>query len=185
MHLLMIWQCIAGQIIIIPEVYLGAGRHIEYIEPANFSESFKLNFITQPIYLWAIALVKIAVGFFLLRIAVRPFYRRLIIGIMGMSSVDVACYPMLMYSVFMGLYTFGCFLTIVLQCTDLRVMWDPTVKGTCWTTFTIKTLGYTNAGLNIFTDLAFSIFIPVGLYEATNGCQANLRARFPCSGMFR
>lgn len=43
----------------------------------------KLNFISQPIYLLAICFVKISVGFFLLRIAVRPFFRRLIIGIMG------------------------------------------------------------------------------------------------------
>lgn len=137
--------CVVGQIIIVPEVYYGAGRHIEYIDPVSFSKAFKLNFITQPLYLFAIALVKLAIGFFLLRIAVQKFYRRIIIGIM----------------VFMSVYTCGCFLTIVLQCTDLRVMWDPTVKGTCWTAYTLKALGYTNAALNILTDLAFSIFIPI------------------------
>jgi hypothetical protein len=76
-------QCIAGQCIIVPQVYYGAGRHFEYIEPEHFKSSFKLNFITQPLYLLAICLTKISVGFFLLRIAVRPFYRRLIISIMG------------------------------------------------------------------------------------------------------
>jgi hypothetical protein len=76
-------QCIAGQCIIIPQVYYGAGRHIEYIELHHFQSSFKLNFITQPLYLVAICLTKISVGIFLLRIAVQPFYRRLIIGIMG------------------------------------------------------------------------------------------------------
>lgn len=45
--------------------------------------AFKLNFISQPIYLFAICLVKLSIGFFLLRIAVKPFYRRLIIGIMS------------------------------------------------------------------------------------------------------
>ncbi|KAH9871791.1 hypothetical protein J1614_006048 [Plenodomus biglobosus] len=137
--------CIAGQCIIIPQVYYGAGRHIEYIDPADFSMAFKLNFITQPLYLFAIALVKISVGFFLLRIAVRLFYRRLIVGIM----------------IFMAVYTIGCFFTLVLQCTDLRIMWDPTVEGTCWTSSTLKTLGYTNSALNISTDLAFSILIPI------------------------
>jgi hypothetical protein len=76
-------QCVAGQCLIVPEVYYGAGRHIEYIEIEHFKSSFKLNFITQPMYLWAICLTKISVGFFLLRIAVQPFYRRLIISIMG------------------------------------------------------------------------------------------------------
>ncbi|KAF9694287.1 hypothetical protein EKO04_008005 [Ascochyta lentis] len=68
-RLVMIRNCAVGQIIIIPEVYYGAGRHIQYIEPDHFATGYKLNFITQPIYLFAIALVKISVGFFLLLIA--------------------------------------------------------------------------------------------------------------------
>jgi hypothetical protein len=43
----------------------------------------KLNFITQPIYLFATCFLKLSIGFFLLRIAVKAFYKRLIIGIMG------------------------------------------------------------------------------------------------------
>jgi hypothetical protein len=76
-------QCITGQCIIIPEVYFGAGRHIQYIDLEDFKNGFKLNFITQSVYLFAICFVKISVGFFLLRIAVKVAYRRLIIGIMG------------------------------------------------------------------------------------------------------
>ncbi|QRC98512.1 hypothetical protein JI435_045660 [Parastagonospora nodorum SN15] len=137
--------CIAGQCIIIPQVYYGAGRHIEYIEIHEFQNSFRLNFVTQPLYLFAICLTKLSVGFFLLRIAVQPFYKKLIIGIM--------C--------FMSFYTIGCFFTIVLQCTDLRVQWDQTVKGTCWSTKTLKSLSYSNQALNILTDVAFSVAIPI------------------------
>lgn len=79
-------QCVIGQCIIIPEVYYGAGRHVEYIKPEHIGTALKLNFITQPLYLFAIALVKISVGFFLLRIAVLPVYKHLIIYIMGTSS---------------------------------------------------------------------------------------------------
>ncbi|KAJ4983126.1 integral membrane family protein [Stagonosporopsis vannaccii] len=139
--------CIVGQIIIIPEVHYGAGRHVQYIDPADFAIGYKLNFITQPIYLFAICLVKISVGFFLLRIAVHSAYRRLIIGIM----------------LFMGIYTIGCFFTIVLQCTNLAVQWDHTIKATCWSAHTIKTLSYVNVSLNIVTDLLFSIIIPIPL----------------------
>lgn len=67
----------------IPSVRYGAGRHIEYIPVQDISLGLKMNFISQPIYLWAIALIKISVGFFLLRIAVSKFYRRLIQSIMG------------------------------------------------------------------------------------------------------
>jgi len=63
--------------------------------------------------------------------------------------------------VFMAIYTCGCVLTVLLQCTDPRMMWDQTVKGTCWTVTQIKILGYLNTALNIMTDLAFSLGIPV------------------------
>lgn len=137
--------CLAGQGVIIPQVRYGAGKHINHIPMADFQIAMKLNFITQPMYLWGICLAKEAIGFFLLRIASTPFYRRLIIGIM----------------LFMGFYTLGCFFTVVLQCTNLAVMWDPTAKGTCWTVRTLKTLSYTNVSLNIITDLLFAVIIPV------------------------
>jgi hypothetical protein len=140
-------QCVIGQVMIIPEVYYGAGRHIQYIDPDHFATGYKLNFITQPIYLFAIGLVKISVGLFLLRIAVRPLYRRIIIGIMA----------------FMAFYTTGCFFTLILQCTNLAVQWDHTVKATCWSAHTIKTLSYVNVSLNILTDLLFSVVIPIPL----------------------
>jgi hypothetical protein len=76
-------QCVIGQGIIIPEVHFGAGRHKPFIDEADFANGFKLNFISQPFYLFAICLVKISVGFFLLRVAVRKLYRQIIIGIMG------------------------------------------------------------------------------------------------------
>ncbi|PVI03374.1 hypothetical protein DM02DRAFT_612305 [Periconia macrospinosa] len=136
---------IAGQCLIFPQVYYGGGKHIEYIAPKDFQTAFKLNFATQPIYLIAICVVKESIGFFLLRIAVTKVYKRIISGIMA----------------FMAFYTIGCFFTIVLQCTNLAVQWDPTVKGTCWTKETIQTLSYTNLGFNITTDLLFAVFIPI------------------------
>ncbi|KZM28652.1 uncharacterized protein EKO05_0010129 [Ascochyta rabiei] len=139
--------CIVGQIIIIPEVHLGAGRHKEYIDASDFANGFKLNFITQILYLFAICLVKLSVGFFLLRIAVTRVYRRIIIGVMA----------------FMAFYTIGCFFTLVLQCTNLAVQWDPTATGTCWPPHTIKALSYTNVTLNVFTDILLSFAIPIPL----------------------
>lgn len=47
------------------------------------------------------------------------------------------------------------------QCTNLRILWNPTVNATCWTPRTIRALSYTNSALNIFTDLLFSIVIPL------------------------
>jgi hypothetical protein len=51
----------------------------------------KLNFISQPIYLVAICFLKLSIGFFLIRIAVKAFYKRLIVGMMGefLHDLDV------------------------------------------------------------------------------------------------
>lgn len=68
---------------IIPEVRHGAGKHLDQIPPEEFQLGIKLNYITQLLYLFAIVLVKESVGYFLLRIAVIPAYRRTIVSIMG------------------------------------------------------------------------------------------------------
>ena len=84
---------LAGQVVIIPQVRYGAGRHMGDIPPADIGMGLKLNFVTQPMYLVAICVVKLAIGASLLRIASTKFYRYTIISIMG----------------FMTFYTIGCF----------------------------------------------------------------------------
>ncbi|KAF8858680.1 hypothetical protein BDZ45DRAFT_651041 [Acephala macrosclerotiorum] len=123
--------------IVIPEVQNGAGRHIAYIEPAKAKLGLELNFITQPLYLWAITIVKCSIALFLLRIAPTKFFRRLLWGIM----------------IFLIVYTFAAFLTIVLQCKNLAVNWDSTIQTTCWAPTTLRNLSYANSAINITTDL--------------------------------
>ncbi|KAM5356485.1 hypothetical protein ACJ41O_003131 [Fusarium nematophilum] len=134
----------AGQGIILAQVSHGAGRHVGDVDPEVYMVGMKLNFVSQPIYLIAICVVKLAVGCALMRIASTKLYRYLILGIM--------C--------FMAFYTIGCFFTIMFQCTDIRILWDPSVKATCWSQSTLQGLSYTNSALNILTDLLFAIIIP-------------------------
>jgi hypothetical protein len=53
--------------------------------------------------------------------------------------------------------------TVVLQCTDIRALWDLEIAqtATCWPQRTLQGLSYTNVSLNILTDLCFAIFIPI------------------------
>jgi hypothetical protein len=67
----------------------------------------------------------------------------------------------------MTLYTFACACTVVFQCTNPRMMYDPLAQGTCWSLKTIRSLSYLNSVLNIMTDLAFSIGIPVSSHQIT------------------
>lgn len=131
---------ITGMGIIIPEVMNGAGRHFAYLDPATATVGLKLNFVTQPIYLWAITTVKVSIALFLLRIAPNKFYKRFLVGVIT----------------FLIVYTFVCFMTIILQCTNLALLWDSSAKGTCWTVTTLRALSYTNSSLNIITDLTFA-----------------------------
>lgn len=115
--------------IVIAQVHYGAGRHAAYLDPEVNKFGLKLNFISQPIYLWAIPLVKVSVGFFLMRISPSVYYTRIIQGVM----------------VFLMSYTFACFMTLMLQCKDLRILWDFTVQTTCWSQSTLQGLSYANS----------------------------------------
>ncbi|GAQ10036.1 hypothetical protein ALT_7357 [Aspergillus lentulus] len=130
----------AGWAIIIPEVVYGAGRHTAYVMDTAVKAN-QLNFATQGIYMWAIGLVKVSIGLFLLRFAPRRGYRVFIWAII----------------VFMSLYTTICFFTLIFQCQNIRSIWDPSVTSKCFNPTQLLQLSYTNTALNILTDLIFAI----------------------------
>jgi hypothetical protein len=131
----------AGLCLIIPEVYCGAGRRRADIPVERAVMGLKINFATQPIYVIAIASIKISLALFLLRIAPSKFYRR---GLLGMI-------------IFLVSYTIVCLLEIFLQCTNLEILWDPRVVTVCWEPTTLRALSYTAGGINIATDLLFAV----------------------------
>ncbi|GIJ92617.1 hypothetical protein Asppvi_001895 [Aspergillus pseudoviridinutans] len=131
---------LAGWAIIIPEVIYGAGRHTVYVMDTAIKAN-QLNFATQGIYMWAIGLVKISIGLFLLRFAPRKGYKIFIWVII----------------VLMSLYTTICFFTLIFQCQNIRTIWDPSVKSKCFKPTQLLELSYTNTALNILTDLIFAI----------------------------
>lgn len=100
-----------------------------YVPPAVATVGLKINFVSQVIYLWAIPAVKMSIGFFLLRIAPNKVYRRMLQGVMAFTMV----------------YTLFCFVTLLIQCTNLAILWDPTVRATCWSKQTLQTLSYANS----------------------------------------
>lgn len=84
---------LAGYALIVVELMHGGGRHRGDVDPEDYAFGVKINFITQPIYLYAICFVKLSVGATLFRIATTKFYRHLILSVMA----------------FMLFYTIGCF----------------------------------------------------------------------------
>ncbi|KAJ5502236.1 hypothetical protein N7463_005110 [Penicillium fimorum] len=134
---------VCGFAIIVPEVKYGAGRHMVFVQETAVT-AMHLNYATQGIYMWAIGLVKISIGLFLLRFAPRRGYRIFIWVVL----------------VLMALYTTICFLTLIFECHDVRANWDPAVKSKCFSRTQLLTLSYTNTALNILTDLIFAV-LPV------------------------
>ncbi|KAK8057055.1 integral membrane family protein [Apiospora saccharicola] len=148
---------LAGLGVVIPQVYYGAGRHIVYLAPDVATMGLKINFVSQAVYLWAIPAVKMSIGLFLLRIAPNKIYRRMLQGVM----------------VFTMVYTMFCFLTLLLQCTNLAILWDPTVQATCWSKGTLQMLSHVNSIINIVTDMFFAVLPAPMLWNV----QINMRTK--------
>ncbi|KAG7285380.1 hypothetical protein NEMBOFW57_010007 [Staphylotrichum longicolle] len=148
---------LGGMADIIGQVLYGAGRHAAYLDPAVNTMGLKWNFAGQVIYMWALPAVKISVGFFLLRIAPNKTYRRILQGVM----------------VFTVAYTFVCFITLLLQCKNLAILWDATVQTTCWSQSTLQGLSYASCVVNILTDIFFAV-LPIPMLW---NVQINARTR--------
>jgi hypothetical protein len=71
----------------------GAGRHRGDVPADTYQYGMLINFVSQPVYLFAICFVKLAVGASLMRIATEKVYRHIIMGVMGfMLFYTIACF---------------------------------------------------------------------------------------------
>ncbi|KAL2193357.1 hypothetical protein P885DRAFT_45409 [Corynascus similis CBS 632.67] len=133
--------------VIIPEVQLGAGRHVQYIKPPeNVTKGLHLNFVTQPLCLIGLCLTKVSVGFFLLRLSTSRRLRWIVIGTM----------------IFTVLSATGNFLTVFFQCRPLALTWDTSVEGTCIPPSHLKFAAFFNSSVAALTDVIFAL-LPVPL----------------------
>jgi hypothetical protein len=84
---------IVGFALTVVQANNGAGRHRGDVPADTYQYGLFINFINQPIYLFAICFVKLAVGAALMRIATVRFYKLTIMGVMGfMLFYTVACF---------------------------------------------------------------------------------------------
>ncbi|KAI0165292.1 hypothetical protein GGR52DRAFT_585325 [Hypoxylon sp. FL1284] len=126
---------LAGLGVIVTSVEYGAGRHAAYLDTDMNRLGLFFNFVSQPLYLWAIPMVKMSAGLFLLRISPNIYHRRILQGFMT----------------FVMAYTLFSFLTLMLQCTNLAMFWDTRIQTTCWPQSTLQGLVYSNAAAIIKT----------------------------------
>lgn len=116
------------------QVANGAGRHAAYLQPPTIRMGLKLNYIGQVIFLWAPCMVKVSIGLFLLRVTPDFVHRKIIYGAMS----------------FILAWTLACFITLLLQCDNIRAIWDDSVQTVCWSVEVIHALGWASAGKKAF-----------------------------------
>ncbi|KAI7236950.1 hypothetical protein KC343_g7343 [Hortaea werneckii] len=132
--------------IIIPSVSLGAGRHVQYLDPKDNIQGLHLNFVTQPLCLIALCLTKLSVGLFLIRLTPSKRHVRIIWGVMILTVLS----------------WLGNFLTVLLQCQPLRKVWDLSQPGRCIPPDQLKIAAFFNSSVSALTDLIFALLpIPI------------------------
>jgi hypothetical protein len=116
------------------------------------TKSINLLVATEALYILTIALVKLMLGFFFLRILMYPFQRRLVMVAVGIFTIYSVMY----------------FFFVVFQCgvpTGNRY-WMNRVSGKCTNPTAGQILAYVHAGLTAGTDLLF-IILPIVVVRQT------------------
>lgn len=74
-------------------------------------------------------MVKVSIGLFLLRVTPEFIHRTIIYGAIS----------------FILAWTLSCFITILIQCKNIRIVWDDSIQTVCWSAEVIHALGWASA----------------------------------------
>lgn len=120
-------------------VQAGGGRHIVCLPPGQIYPVLKWSTLAQICNVIGIGFVKISVCLCVLRIIDRARQR-----LSQFLWILIA---------FVATSHFVQMLIFLIQCRPMQAIWDPNVKGTCFSPHVTYTAGYTNYGLDAATDL--------------------------------
>ncbi|PKY07396.1 hypothetical protein P168DRAFT_315906 [Aspergillus campestris IBT 28561] len=132
------------------ESFHGLGHYSDDIAMADFGVLNEWMFYHAIVIVLGISLVKVSLGFFLLRFAARKrALRWFIIGCL----------------IFLVLFTIACILTLVLQCFPIQAAWNFALRRTakCYSTKTYLAIAEFNSAINIATDVVFAT-LPVFMF---------------------
>ncbi|KAK8023755.1 hypothetical protein PG993_011821 [Apiospora rasikravindrae] len=137
---------IGSMVCFVGECETGAGKHFWDLDFTLFPAFLRWQYIHGILLVVGISLVKISIGFFLLRLIQNKWYRRIVI----------------FTQVFIALFTISCVCTLVLQCVPpeatFALVRPPTAK--CFDQATFTNIGIFNGAVNITTDVVF-VLLPI------------------------
>ncbi|KAM0810935.1 hypothetical protein AB5N19_11288 [Seiridium cardinale] len=150
---------VGSMICLVAETKYGAGRHFSDVTLDEFSQLSYWQYIHGPLLVSGISLVKISLGFFLLRFVQGLWYKRFIIFMI----------------VFLALFTISCDLTLTLQCMPpmAAYMFPRPPDASCFSADTFLAISTFNGVMNIITDAVF-LLLPVPVIV---GLQVNKRTK--------
>ncbi|GIZ40965.1 hypothetical protein CKM354_000428500 [Cercospora kikuchii] len=135
---------IATMVVIILQVETGMGRHSKDIEPHELTKNLKAFWVSLYVYNISLTLSKVSILIQYLRIFPQRWFR-------------ISTWCLMAFIIAYGTYAV---LTAIFLCWPIAYFWDRTIEGgKCLNQFAIW---FTNAGLNIATDIATTILpLPV------------------------
>ncbi|KAL4926366.1 uncharacterized protein BDV17DRAFT_299756 [Aspergillus undulatus] len=151
------------------ESHHGLGQYMQAIFANNdFGPLLKWMWPHAIMVVLGISLVKISIGFFLLRFTnQKKLLKPIILGSL----------------IFLVLFTIACILTLVLQCIPVPAAWDFALReqeGTkCYSTATYLKIGKFNSSINIITDFIYAT-LPVFMFY---DIQVNRRTKASLMGI--
>ncbi|KAF2997257.1 hypothetical protein E8E14_001573 [Neopestalotiopsis sp. 37M] len=137
---------VGSTVCLVEETKYGAGRHFIDIRLDEFAKLAFWQYVHGPLLVTGISLVKISLGFFLLRFVQGLWYTRFIIFMI----------------VFLALFTLTCDLTLALQCIPPVAAYTipRPIDAKCFSADTFLAISTFNGVMNILTDAIF-VLLPV------------------------
>ncbi|QSZ30857.1 hypothetical protein DSL72_000415 [Monilinia vaccinii-corymbosi] len=121
----------------------GIGAHIENVDPRNFTVIAKLIFAGELLYVTTMAITKVAIGVYFLRLSNRRYQFWIIYGIMALSLLCNSAYLVF----------------VLLECQPLSFFWDMFSggTGTCLSTSVIRSVTYIQGAMSAVTDWVYGV----------------------------
>ncbi|KAF2014200.1 hypothetical protein BU24DRAFT_423226 [Aaosphaeria arxii CBS 175.79] len=124
----------------------GWGHHTAYVTPKNIVLVFKLNFVTQVLWILAIALVRLSIASSLLRLSPDRAWKWTLWTIIGIQILT-----------YIGHMIFQFF-----NCMPLRANWEPVYDIRCWPRKYVLIFGWTANSILVAIDVILAL-LPIHL----------------------
>ncbi|KAF2682069.1 hypothetical protein K458DRAFT_370612 [Lentithecium fluviatile CBS 122367] len=123
-------------------IHYGTGRHAKDLTEESMYKALRYWWLCYIAYCFTMISAKISIGLFLLRVAVRPLHRKLILIVMGLTVLTGVVF----------------FFVTLLQCTPVSYFWDRSIEGgKCVNVYVIIGLTYLYSAISAICDFTFGI----------------------------